>query len=160
LLAVSVAGASLLTHQALAAKQAAVQQGTPAPATAKDTKPAAPVHPLDKADQTVEVTGQVLGADGKLCEGAKVFLWNNAVKKQADMAPLATTGDDGRFRLRVAPGDLQRDAKIVARAQAHGPDWVEVAKVDKGGEVTLRLAPDDVPILGRVIDLEGQPVAG
>ena len=43
-----------------------------------------------------------LGADGKPCAGVKLYLWTNAVKKQADMAVQATTGDDGRFRPRVA----------------------------------------------------------
>src|SRR5262249_21268617 len=90
----------------------------------------------------------------------KLSLWTNAVKKQADMPVLATTGTDGRFRLTVAKADLDRGAKIVARAKDHGPDWFEVAKLDKGGEVTLLLAKDDVPIKGRVIELEGRPVAG
>jgi RNA polymerase sigma factor (sigma-70 family) len=160
LLAISVAGASLLTHQALAAKQVATKQGNEPQAAARDTKPAAPAVPRDKADQAVEVTGQVLGADGKPCVSARVFLWTNAVKKPADMPPLAATGADGRFRLTIARADLERDAKIVAKAPDHGPDWVEAARLAKGGEVTLRLAKDDVPISGRVIDLEGQPVPG
>jgi protocatechuate 3,4-dioxygenase beta subunit len=108
----------------------------------------------------VEMTGQVLGADGKPCADAQLFVWTNTVKNKAGMPVRATTGPDGRFHFTVAKADLERDAKIVARAKNHGPDWVDVAKLDKGGEVTLRLAKDDVPINGRVIDLERQPVAG
>jgi RNA polymerase sigma factor (sigma-70 family) len=167
LLAVGVAAAGLLTRQALATKQVATQQVAAPQASAKDTKTAArqgqgklPAVPSKKGDEAVEVTGHVLGADGKPCAGAKLYLWTNAVKKQDDMPPLATTGADGRFRLTVATADLEREAKIVARAKDQGPDWASIAKLDKGGDVTLRLAKDDVPINGRVIDLEGQPVAG
>jgi hypothetical protein len=168
LLALGLAGAGLLTRQALAAKQPTAQPVAAPEAAAEDTKPAAPAardkapppQPQEKADQGVEVAGQVLGADGKPCAGAQLFLWTSAVKKPTDMPVQATTGADGRFRLTVAKADLDREAKVVARAKDHGPDWVEVAKIDKGGEVALRLAKDDVPISGRVIDLEGRPVAG
>jgi RNA polymerase sigma factor (sigma-70 family) len=156
LLLVGIAGAGLLTRQALAARHLA-PPADPPPAPAQDKASPAPDQ---KGEEAMEVTGQVLGADGKPCADAKLYLWTSAVKKQADMAVLATTGADGRFRLPVARADLERGAKVVARAKDHGPDWVEVAKLDKGGEVTLRLAPDDVAINGRIIDLEGQPVAG
>jgi RNA polymerase sigma factor (sigma-70 family) len=157
LLLVGVAGAGLLTRQALAARHRAPPVDPPQ-ASAQDKAPSA--APDKKGGEAIEVTGQVLGADGKPCAGAKLYLWTSAVKKQADMAVLATTGADGRFRLTVARADLERGAKVVAKAKDYGPDWVEVAKLDKGGEVTLRLAQDDVPINGRIIDLEGQPVAG
>src|SRR5262249_32282005 len=41
-----------------------------------------------------------------------------------------------------------------------GPDWVDLGPRRPDGEVTLRLVKDDVPITGRVLDLEGRPVAG
>jgi protocatechuate 3,4-dioxygenase beta subunit len=162
LLAVGV-GAGLLTRQALAAKQLPPQQAStkvakPAAPEGKDKAP--PAGPRDKEAQAVEVTGQVLGADGKPCADAQLFVWTSAIKKKDDMPVRATTGADGRFRLTVAKADLERGAKIVAKAKDHGPDWVEVDKLDKGGDVKLRLAKDDVPINGRVIDLEGRPVAG
>jgi RNA polymerase sigma factor (sigma-70 family) len=149
-------GAGLLSCQPLASRHLAPPVDPPQ-ASAQDR---APVAPEKKGDEASEVTGQVLGADGQPCAGARLSLWTSAVKKQADMAVLATTGADGRFRLSVARADLERGAKVVARAKDHGPDWVESAGLDKGGEVTLRLARDDVPINGRIIDLEGQPVAG
>jgi RNA polymerase sigma factor (sigma-70 family) len=165
-LAVGVAG--LLTRQVLVAQPFAAQAAAPLQASAPDTKPpepdrkdhAPPAGPGAKADEALEVKGQVQGPDGKPCAGADLFLWTNAVKNKADMPVRATTGSDGRFRITVAKADRDRDAKLVARAKGHGPDWVELAGLDKGGEVTLRLAKDDVAIDGRVIDLEGQPVAG
>jgi RNA polymerase sigma factor (sigma-70 family) len=162
LLAVGLAGAGLLTRQALAGKQ------PPAPLAPKDAGPAAPerkgragpaAHP-DKAGEAVEVAGRVLGADGKPYAGAEVFVWTNAVKKQADLRPRAVTDADGRFRLTLARADQERDAKVVVRAKGHGPDWAGAAGLERGGEMTLRLAKDDVPINGRVIDLEGQSVPG
>jgi RNA polymerase sigma factor (sigma-70 family) len=152
---VALAGAGLLTLQAL---HASGNDSKPAAAESKEKAPA--TAPAKKADEAVEVAGQVLDADGKPCAGARIFLWTNAVQKQADMPVLATTGADGRFRLAVTKADRDRDAKIVARAKDLAPDWAEVGKLDKGGEVTLRLAKDDVPINGRIIDLEGLPVAG
>jgi RNA polymerase sigma factor (sigma-70 family) len=158
LLLVAVGVAGLLTHQALAARQLA---GEPvAAAQAPQGKAAAAAAPARKDDASVEVTGVVLGDDGKPCAGAQLFLWTSAVKNKADMPLLATTGADGRFRLTMAKADRDRNAKIVARAKGLGPDWAEVARLDKGGEVTLQLAKDDVPINGRITDLEGQPVAG
>jgi RNA polymerase sigma factor (sigma-70 family) len=149
-------GAGLLTRQALAARQPAPPQ-----ASAGDKKPAAPpAGPQDRSASAVEVAGRVLDADGKPCPGATLALWTSAVKKSADMHVLATTGADGRFRLRVDRADVDRGAKVVARAKDHGPDWVDVGRLDRGGDVTLRLARDDVPVNGRVTDLEGQPVAG
>jgi RNA polymerase sigma factor (sigma-70 family) len=155
-LAVGVAG--LLTHQALAAKQQASKEVGAAQPAAKDSAP--PAAPGDQAAQAVDVKGQVLGDDGKPYAGAEVFVWTNAVKNKADMPVRAITAGDGHFRLSIAKADLERDAKIVAKAKPHGPDWAEVAKLGKGGEITLRLAKDDVPINGKVLDLEGRPVAG
>jgi RNA polymerase sigma factor (sigma-70 family) len=160
-LALAVGVAGLLTRQALAARQVV----TPQP-PAGDAKPAAPkgndhapaAGPRDNAGQAV--TGRVLDADGKPCAGARLFVWTSTVKNQADMPVRATTDSDGRFHLAVARADRERGAKVVARAPGHGPDWFEVAGPDKGGEVTLRLARDDVPVNGRVIDLEGRPVPG
>ena len=47
---------------------------------------------------------------------------------------------------------------VAAVAAGYGPDWV--ALKEPGAELTLRLVKDDVPIKGRVLDLEGRPIAG
>jgi hypothetical protein len=58
--------------------------------------------------------------------------------------------------------DRWRDTFIVASAPGFGPAWVWVG--DGASEVTedqpLQLARDDIPITGRIVDLEGRPVAG
>jgi protocatechuate 3,4-dioxygenase beta subunit len=110
-------------------------------------------------DQVVEIKGRVLDPEGKPFAGAKVYLWVDAVKWQADERISATTGADGRFRLPIYKDKRRLDAKIVATAKDHGPDWMELSKLANGDEVTLRLVKDDVPIQGRILDLEGRPVA-
>ena len=79
----------------------------------------------------------------------------------------STSGGDGRFRLEIPAARLDdpaadpgwRGAEVVATAGGYGPAWVSVAKA-REGEVTLKLVADDVPLRGRVLDLEGRPVAG
>jgi len=107
--------------------------------------------------------GQVVSADGQPIPEATILL-------QADWSapaePIGTTGPDGRFELLVPelPRDniydlsRRRGAVLIARAEGYGPDWWKVGPDVSG--VTLTLPPDDVPIEGRVLDSEGQPIAG
>jgi RNA polymerase sigma factor (sigma-70 family) len=155
-------GAGLLTREALAARQPATAQADVAEALLfEEPQQPAPSAPSSKdTAPSVELSGTVLGPDEKPLVGARLYLWTSAVKKHADLAVRATTGADGRFRFAATQGELERRAKIVATAEGSGPDWTDAAPVAKGGEATLRLVKDDVPITGRVLDLEGQPVAG
>jgi RNA polymerase sigma factor (sigma-70 family) len=157
LLAGLLSGAGALTHQALAARQAVTPAQDAPPAGRADARPAVPAQ---QPDPSVALTGMVLGPDGKPFAGARVYLWTNAVKRHTDLAVRATTGMDGRFRFAAAPAELERNAKVVATAAGHGPDWADAGPFAKGNTATLRLAKDDVAIHGRVLDLEGQPVAG
>ncbi len=105
--------------------------------------------------EDVEVAGRVVDPDGKPVAGARLHVWAGAPGGK----PRATTGPDGRFRVTVTAAEAKGGATLVARADGLGPDWVKLerpAKVD----VTLRLAKDDLPVRGRVLDLEGRPVAG
>jgi protocatechuate 3,4-dioxygenase beta subunit len=153
-----LAGAGILTRQAVAARQSTEQQTAAAEQPGKEKAPP-PVAPTE-ADQTIAVSGRVLGPDDKPFMGARVFVWTNAVKGKDDLSVLARTGVAGRFHLALAKADLERDAKVVATAKDHGPDWADAAEIARGDELTLRLVQDDVPINGRILDLEGQPVAG
>src|SRR5262249_30689943 len=77
-------------------------------------------------------------------------------------------GADGGFRLSVAPSDVRHLADevswsttcIVATAERHGPAVSVRGAFEPAGDLTLRLARDDVPINGRVLDLQGKPIAG
>src|SRR5262249_44874087 len=72
--------------------------------------------------------------------------------------PIATTNDAGKFEAVVARADLERDMVLVATAAGLGPDWI-VASALKKGEQTLRLVKDGPGIRGRLLDLEGRPLA-
>ena len=59
-----------------------------------------------------------------------------------------TSGWPGGF------GDIQ----VIASAEGFGPAWTGLAEIK--GEIELRLVPDDIPIEGRLLTLEGRPIAG
>jgi protocatechuate 3,4-dioxygenase beta subunit len=135
------------------------QQVAPEPPPVAAAPKAPPAAPQAEED-AIEVGGQVLGPDGKAFAGARLLLWTSAVKRKDDLATKATTGADGRFRFTVARADLRRGARVVATARGHGPDLVRLAPEGRQAELTLRLVEDDVPVEGRILDLEGRPIAG
>ena len=78
----------------------------------------------------------------------------------------AKTGPDGRFRFAMPKADFDaavlgpwRSVTIMAIAEGHGPDWIDVRK-PADEELQLRLVDDSVPISGRILDLQGKPVVG
>ena len=81
---------------------------------------------------------------------------------------MAISGADGRFQFAFAdPGfeTLQVQATwahptVAALAPGFGPAWASFTSADEARDVTLKLVRDDVPIVGRVVDLEGRPVPG
>jgi RNA polymerase sigma factor (sigma-70 family) len=121
--------------------------------------PGAPDKKESETKDVVDVSGRVLGPDGKPLAGARLFLAPWGIKKE-DLKVLATTGDDGRFRAPVSAAAVRTGAKLVAVAKDHGPDWLWLGQKTTANEFTLRLVKDDVPVTGRVLDLEGRPVAG
>jgi RNA polymerase sigma factor (sigma-70 family) len=161
LVASLVVGAGACLHRTLAAQPPA------------DPKPAAEApRPREQPPAADEgkvrtVSGRVLGPDGQPLAGVKLYL-TYATDKEFPPKVRATTGPDGRFRLTIAPAELDQSAvqdpwssaQVVATAPGFGPDWADVGTRAVGGELTLRLVKDDVPILGRVLDLQGRPVAG
>ncbi len=164
---VTVAGA--WTHQALSAREQ--EAAATAPAAPDKPKPAAAPEksrplPGDAVNEVVTYSGRVLDPDGKPFAGASLYLVG-AVEGPKTSAVRATTGADGRFQVQAlrseVTGPPNEDewpvAAIVARAKGHGPGWVLVG-AGKNGELTLRLVRNDVTIQGRILDLQGKPVAG
>lgn len=119
--------------------------GAPKPAVAA-APPVARDLPAD------DITGRVLDAAGKPAAGATVSV------AQGKAGATVKADAEGRFTLKLTDAERGRLGDLVASAPGYAPDWV--ALDDIAGPVTLRLAKDDVPITGRVIDLEGRPVAG
>src|SRR5262249_26288177 len=109
-----------------------------------------------------ELKGRVFGPNRKPFPGARLFLLSDATRKKAAASLRATTDQDGHFRFTALPADFgpQGKAMLAATATGLGLDWIEVNAGGKRDEITLQLVADDLPIVGRVLDLEGKPIAG
>jgi hypothetical protein len=176
LLAVSLLAAGVLTRQALAAKETPTRIQKPEPSTPKgDAKPQAARAADDAKEETgdpVEVSGRVVDPDGKPVAGAKVFFARSMfdLRDEPPPAPPTVTSDaEGRFRLSVSRSGYKAHDKyekehwlrgaVVAVGKGHGPGFVRADNAEKLGNVIVKLVKD-VPIEGRVVDLEGKPIAG
>ncbi len=119
-----------------------------------------------------EYAGLVLDPDGKPTAGAKIHLayWND--RGEVPTKVLGTTDAEGRFHFTVTRRDFTGTeheepwiwAPVVATLVGCGPGWGSAfedgkVKLDPHN-LTIRLARDDVPVEGRIVDLEGRPVAG
>jgi RNA polymerase sigma factor (sigma-70 family) len=155
-----VAGASALTRRALATPpEAAKPQAGARPSAA--VKPG----PAGEKDGRVEVRGRVLDPEGKPVPGAKLVFVYASAEKAPDKI-WATSAADGGFQFSFARtiadpgfGNAWDHTYVVAAAEGHGFAWARV-RPETAGDLTLRLVKDDVQIRGRVLDLQGKPVAG
>jgi beta-lactamase regulating signal transducer with metallopeptidase domain len=129
------------------------------------------------ADDTQVITGRVIGPDGKAVPGATVFAswvfsggeWPRAKtdpshENEHVIVAQTKSRDDGTFELQVATkspreGHLSESWHIAAFAPGFGAAWRRDVQVKKGEPTTLNLT-NSKPILGRIVDLEGKPVAG
>ncbi len=136
--------------------------------------PAAPIAVPDRAragqpaepGETIGYRGRILDPDGKPFAGAAVYLVSYGLKHPENPPIRATSDAGGRFRFEVPKSDFDTSLEehpwsysaILARAPglAFGLANPDVTS----GELELRLARDDVPISGRIIDLQGRPVSG
>ena len=125
-----------------------------------------PVKVPAKEIKQMTLTGRVLDPDGKPMAGAKLHI-PYYTKAGYTTLQKAASGPDGRFQFTIAESEF-RDCTLenplsvlwlAAVADGLGLGWLGYDVVTKGGELTLRLVRD-VPIQGRVLDLQGKPVAG
>jgi protocatechuate 3,4-dioxygenase beta subunit len=125
----------------------------------------------DAAHGALTVAGRVVDAKGQPVAGAKLYLdlGERPFQKPGPPDVRATTGPDGRFHFTVDPIDLAMPPQsntresgplLAAFAEGHGPAWTADLKIDEPDGLVLKLAADDVPITGRLLDLEGRPVPG
>jgi RNA polymerase sigma factor (sigma-70 family) len=124
---------------------------------------AAKVDP--NAPERLEIKGRVLNPDGKPVKDAKVWLVTEAWAVRRTVAGpkrVATTDADGTFAFNEdgarRPRYWSADAQVVATAEGFGLGWANAAEA-KDKILDLKLVKDE-PISGRVLTLEGQPVAG
>jgi RNA polymerase sigma factor (sigma-70 family) len=118
----------------------------------------------EEKKRALEVGGRVLAPDGKPVQGAKLLFLDSWKKVPAKV--WASSAADGRFHFTVpkAPVDESRwespweHAYVMAAAEGYGFAVTPLGKANSSA-LTLRLV-NDVPIRGRVLSLEGKPIAG
>jgi len=136
-----------------------------------DRPPTSPISKLGdflrslRGEKEFRYQGVVVDPGGKPVAGAKIFLMYGPQPNQ----PMATTGSDGRFQFASRGPDQLKDARVIAEAAGFAPGaasegfllsrYPNTDPSDAGRELTVRMMPDQ-PIEGRVVDLEGRPVAG
>jgi RNA polymerase sigma factor (sigma-70 family) len=140
--------------------------GRPAPKPDAQARDAKSVE--KQKDGSLEVGGRVLDPVGKPVEGARIYLLDQGLHGVAPAVRTTSTAE-GRFRFSVPRKEVQligavfnpwRYVFVVAMAKGFGPAVAAVGDPTAASKQTLRLGRDDVPIKGRILDLEGRPVAG
>jgi RNA polymerase sigma factor (sigma-70 family) len=170
-------GGSLVSLGAGQGTKAPPAAGTPLAATGKAPKSVAATaqRPGDaKPAEEERIRGRVLDPDGKPVAGAKVHLlqWAAPFGPPPDKAPpkvWAKTDKDGQFSF-TAP---RLQGELFVTADGFAPGWETTGRLRSvvavgapqetqpaADNVVMRLARDDVPVKGRLLDLQGQPVAG
>jgi RNA polymerase sigma factor (sigma-70 family) len=135
-------------------------------ARANPQSPPVKESPAKVADKAAEpeakdarpIAGRVLGPDGKPAAGAKVWIVEPWLKARE----VARSAADGTFRL---PADDPKGPKLteseyqIRVVATHEKFGVALPSGKPGDELALRLV-EDLPVRGRVLDLQGKPVAG
>jgi RNA polymerase sigma factor (sigma-70 family) len=168
-LATSLLAAGLLTYRASSASSALPPveiHGPTAPAAFAGNQPGAPA---EGDDERVEVSGVVLGPQGRPIAGARLYVGYSrrrnepeAIAGRPDYPLRATSEPDGRFRFAFARSELDEHyldvsrPVVVAVADGLGLDWSEIAGRDP---LLLRLV-EDLPLEGRLLGPDRRPVAG
>jgi beta-lactamase regulating signal transducer with metallopeptidase domain len=106
---------------------------------------------------TRTINGRVVGPDGRAVAGAQVLVVDHSEdefgRRVRTRKPLTriTTDADGRFSAPV-PAELKEAyVYLLATAPGYGPAWEYTDAVGVKEECLLKLAPDDVPLEGRVL---------
>ncbi len=143
------------------ASQPAVDPAQPALNAGLDVSP---------VPRSVPIAGRVVNRKGQPVAGARVYLYAAPDEPPTHMPispPVrATSGADGRFRFtldRIELGsapvrDRRPNVILAAFADGYGPAWIRELTLDDPDGNRLELVADDVPIAGRLIDLEGRPL--
>jgi beta-lactamase regulating signal transducer with metallopeptidase domain len=155
-MAVSVLSLSVMSFRPA---RALAEPNAPA---AQEAKPKSPAQTETKSAGGETV--RVFDSQGKPAAGVK-FYRCDTVFHIDDKVPGAAvlfgqSGPDGSFRLSAqdVTAANERRTQIVAMSDGSGPAFIDPSVGD--GMKVLRLVEDDVPIRGRVMDINGRGVAG
>jgi len=140
------------------------------PATNDSKRAATAAEPAATDHDLITIRGRVVDPQGKMFAGADVYAlrWYWNFGKPAPLAKVKSN-DAGVFEISYRksqfndPGgrpEQWREVYIAAAAEGFGPGWIGYEDIEAGREPVVRLAVDDMPIEGRIVDLEGNPVSG
>jgi RNA polymerase sigma factor (sigma-70 family) len=140
------------------------EQAPPPPA--KGQPPAVADKAEPDVPDTFTYSGRVLDPDGKSLAGARVYICG-LTAGVIDFKERTKTGADGRFRFTVKKeefqlrGDERPGSRVIIGATAPGcgaaVGWDR--KSEQREDMTLWLPAEQI-VKGRILDLQGQPVAG
>ncbi len=147
-----------------------VRADDPARSMPRSSRPSS-VAPKKAAEEPLTVRGRVLDPAGKPFAGARVYAYRPDPRGDVFTSappPEAISDADGRFQFTPAEPGVQpiplppdwSQPTVVALAPGFGPAWASFTTADEARDLTLRLVKDDVPIDGRILDLEGKAVPG
>jgi beta-lactamase regulating signal transducer with metallopeptidase domain len=132
----------------------------------------------NEMSERFEYAGHVLDPDGTPVAGVKLHLAYFGYQGKCPPPVRATSDREGRFHFEVTKQDFSdtdidnpwTTAIVVASKEELGLGWAYAAEWADPNEsekktidrlnLTLRLVRDDLPISGRIVDLQGHPVAG
>ncbi len=157
-------GAGAWTCRTLATPQPAQAHAEPAKPPLAETQQRQAARENQGKDGMV--SGRVVDPEGKPVRGAKL-VFTYGYGERIPHKVWAVSAADGRFAFTMPvragnEGDSKKpkkDVYVVAAAEGYG---FAATRLDEPGatDLTLRLVKDNVPIRGRIIDLQGKPVAG
>jgi hypothetical protein len=161
--------AAALVVPSLAATQIQRRVVAALPEQAEAGGPQAPEKRENGASESVVLHGRVLDPDGRPFAGALLSVPFENSRGDAFLSK-GRSGPDGRFQIRLTRSEFTdctydplKNIRVAASADGFGLGWDEVRSRDgeaaTDAELTLRLVKD-VPIEGRILTLEGKPVAG
>jgi protocatechuate 3,4-dioxygenase beta subunit len=133
--------------------------------TAAPLAPPKPVKPNVDVNELVAYRGRVFDSSGHPVPGALIYFVNASLKPLEDLPIRAISDTDGRFRFELPRSDFDTTynetpwsfGTIVATAPGHA---FGLASAHGDGKDSNPQLARDLPIEGRIIDLEGRPIVG
>ena len=150
-IALALAGGFIFLGMGLGLNPKTAANPTPDQPKPANNHPANNTVPKSNANLTIR--GQVLLPNGKPAANATIWrLEFEAASSKMTGGKAAMTDANGRFEIQASSWSV-----VVATANGFAPDWAYLQT--DGNELKLKLA-EDLPIRGKLVDLEGKPIAG